>query len=142
MFPPETLILIVDDMTPMRTLVKGQVRNLGYRNLIEADNGRKAFDMLLNQHKIGKPVGVILSDWNMPVMTGIEFLKKVRSTDPFKSLPFIMITAESEKAQILEAIKNGVSNYVMKPFTPKMFQDKFKAVWEKLHGPSTPAPKK
>lgn len=132
MFPKEINILVVDDMPQMRRLVKGQVRNLGYRNLFDADNGDRAWRILVEQHRNGSPIGLILSDWNMPVMTGIDFLKKVRSTPEFSQLPFIMITAEGERTQILEAVKCGVSNYVMKPFTPQMFQTKFKAVWENM----------
>lgn len=134
MFPPDTNVLIVDDMKPMRNLVKGQVRQLGLKNIWEATNGKEAVHILQEQLKSGNPIHLILSDWNMPVMTGIDFLKAVRGHDVFKALPFVMITAEGEKHQILQAIQSGVSNYITKPFTPATFKSKLEIVWSKYAG--------
>ncbi len=134
MFPPNTNVLIVDDMKPMRMLVRGQVRLLGLRNSWEVANGKEALAVLEDQHQKGNPIHLILSDWNMPVMTGIDFLAAVRGSDKFKNLPFIMITAEGEKHQILNAAKAGVSNYVTKPFTPAQFKAKLEIVWSRYIG--------
>lgn len=134
MFPVTTNILIVDDMRPMRNLVRGQVRLLGMKNIWEASNGTEALQVLQNQLKSGHPIHLILSDWNMPVMTGIDFLKAVRASPDFGALPFIMITAEGEKRQILLAIQSGVSNYITKPFTPATFKQKLEIVWGKFAG--------
>lgn len=131
MFPTDIRILVVDDMKNMRQLVKGQLKSMGYKNIVEGNNGKVAFDVLEEQNKKGEPVGLILSDWNMPEMTGLEFLQKVRSTDLYKDLPFLMITAEGEQRQVIQAIKAGVSNYVTKPFSPQTFKTKFEAVWKK-----------
>lgn len=81
----------------------------------------------------GDPVGLVISDWNMPVLTGIEFLRKVRAEIKWANLPFILLTAEAERSQITEAIILGVSNYVLKPFTPKSLVEKMTAAWLKHH---------
>lgn len=134
MFPAETRILIVDDMTTMRSLVKSQLRQMGFKNYIEADDGEKGYQALLDQAENHQPIQLVLSDWNMPVHTGIEFLRRVRATPEFKNLPFMMITAEGEAHQVKEAVMLGVSNYVVKPFTPAILQEKLKLVWKK-HNP-------
>lgn len=134
MFPPNTNVLIVDDMRPMRTLVRGQARLLGLKNTWEATNGKEAMAILEAQHAEGNPIHLILSDWNMPVMTGIDFLLAVRTSPKFKTMPFVMITAEGEKQQVLLAIQRGVSNYISKPFTPAAFKSKLEIVWSKYAG--------
>lgn len=134
LFPPNTNVLIVDDMKPMRILVKGQTRLLGLKNIVEATNGKEAMAILTQRHLEGNPIHLILSDWNMPVMTGIDFLAAVRGSPDFKHLPFVMITAEGEKHQIVQAITRGVSNYITKPFTPASFKSKLEVVWSKYKG--------
>ena len=134
MFPPDTRVLVVDDMKVMRTLVKGQLRNLQLMNIVEAENGDEAFKTLVSQSDANTPVGLILSDWNMPVQTGIDFLKKVRSDPKFKSLPFILITAEGEVDQVKQALELGVSSFIRKPFAPATFQEKLEQVWKKITG--------
>jgi two-component system, chemotaxis family, chemotaxis protein CheY len=134
MFPADTRVLVVDDMAAMRQLVKGQVRNMGFKNVFDADHGETAFEILLTQLAKGEPIGLVLSDWNMPVMSGIDLLKKVRGMAEFKTLPFMLITAEGEQSQVVDAIKSGVSNYLVKPFTPAQIQEKIAAVWKK-HNP-------
>lgn len=126
MLPPEISILIVDDMKSMRTMVKGQLRQLGYSNFSEAEDGGKGFAMLEEMHRGGKPAQLVLSDWNMPNTTGIEFLKRVRGDSRFQNLLFVMITAEGELGQVKEAIGLGVTTYIVKPFTAETFQAKLK----------------
>jgi two-component system chemotaxis response regulator CheY len=134
MFPPQTNVLIVDDLKQMRGLVRGQARLLGLKNLWEATNGKEALALLEQQFSLKSPIQLILSDWNMPVMTGIDFLLAVRSSEKFKDLPFVMITAEGEKHQVVQAIQRGVSNYITKPFTPASFKSKLEIVWGKYQG--------
>ena len=110
---PDMKILVVDDFPTMRRIVKTLLRQNGYSDFIEAEDGEKAYALLESTPGIE----FIVSDWNMPNMTGIEFLKTVRADDRFKHLPFLMVTAEAEKENIMEAVKSGVSNYVVKPFT-------------------------
>ena len=132
MFPPKTRILVVDDMGPLRAIVKGQLRDLGFPDILEASDGHRAIEVLKTEFLKGQPVQLILSDWNMPVMKGIEFLKLVRADKRLGPLPFIMITAESERTLVMDAVKAGVSSYIMKPFTSTMLEAKMKTVWTKL----------
>lgn len=132
MFPQNTLFLLVDDMEPLRRVVRAMLKNLGYLNVLEASSGQQALQVLEKTFVIGKPVNVILSDWQMPAMTGIEFLEVVRTTEQYAHLPFLMITAEGQREQIIAAIQAGVSSYLMKPISAAMLEDKLKAVWLKM----------
>ncbi len=116
-------VLVVDDFSTMRKIVKNNLKGMGFNNIIEAENGQKALEELKKES-----VGLIISDWNMPVMTGIELLKAVRGDAGLKSIPFIMVTAEGQKDNVMEAAKAGVSNYVVKPFTPDTFSEKLQKV--------------
>ena len=115
MFNEKTKILVVDDMSTMRKIVTNVLRMSGFnKDLIqEAEDGEKAWSILESQ-----PIDLIVSDWNMPNMTGIELLRKVRTNGLYKDLPFILLTAENEAGQIKEAISLKVDGYVMKPFKP------------------------
>lgn len=117
-------VLVVDDFATMRRIVKGALKQLGFKDIIEAEDGKAAFDELKKEK-----VGLIVSDWNMPNMTGLELLKAVRSDDGLKDIPFLMVTAEGQKDNVVEAIKSGVNNYVVKPFTPDTFSEKLQKVF-------------
>jgi len=117
-------VLVVDDFATMRRIVKGALKQLGFKDIIEAEDGKAAFDELKKEK-----VGLIVSDWNMPNMTGLELLKAVRGDDGLKDIPFLMVTAEGQKDNVVEAIKSGVSNYVVKPFTPDTFSEKLQKVF-------------
>ena len=121
----ETLILVVDDSTPIRRVVKTTLAGLGFRRVIEANNGEAAWQMLQSGD-----VKLIISDWNMPNMTGIELLKAVRGDERFKTLPFLMLTTMAEKEHVLEAKLAGVSNYILKPFTDVQFEAKLATVFQ------------
>lgn len=119
-------ILIVDDFNTMRRIVKTCLKQLGFENVTEAEDGQVALSKLqLGQFKL------VISDWNMPNMMGIDLLKAVRSDEKLKTIPFIMITAEGQKENILEAAKSGVSNYIVKPFTADTLQQKLDVVFKK-----------
>ena len=128
MFPKETNILIVDDMSMMRKLVKAQLRDLGFTQIAEAQNGAEALTMIEQQDSQNTPVQLVLADWNMPILTGIELLAKLKASAKFKNLPFIIITAEGEVHQVTEAIKLGVSSFIRKPFSPESLKEKIEAV--------------
>jgi len=117
-------VLVVDDFATMRRIVKGVLKQLGFKDIIEADDGTTA----LNELKKEK-VGLIVSDWNMPKMTGLDLLKKVRGDEQLKEIPFIMVTAEGQKENVIEAVKAGVSNYIVKPFTPETLSEKLEKVF-------------
>jgi two-component system chemotaxis response regulator CheY len=124
-FDPSSMkVLVVDDFATMRRIIKNILLQLGFKNILEADDGTTAWE-ILNKEK----VDLIISDWNMPKMTGIELLKKVRGDDRFKDLPFLMVTAEAQKENIVEAVKYRVSQYIVKPFTPETLQEKLKKIF-------------
>ena len=124
LFKPDLKILVVDDFPTMRRIVKTLLRQNGFREFVEAEDGEKAYEMLKSEPGIE----LIVSDWNMPNMTGLELLKTVRADDNFKHLPFLMVTAEAEKENIIEAVKSGVSNYVVKPFTGQTLKEKLEKI--------------
>ncbi len=117
-------VLVVDDFSTMRRIVKNILRQLGFENIIEADDGETAIAKLETER-----VDFIISDWNMPKMSGLELLKWVRSHDEFKDLPFLMVTAEAQKENILEAVKAQVSNYIVKPFTAEVLSEKIEKIF-------------
>ncbi len=117
-------VLVVDDFATMRRIVKGVLKQLGFSNIIEAEDGSAALDTLKKEN-----IGLIVSDWNMPKMTGLDLLKAVRSDENLKQTPFIMVTAEGQKENVIEAVKAGVSNYIVKPFTPETFNEKLAKVF-------------
>jgi two-component system chemotaxis response regulator CheY len=127
MFPADTNILVVDDMLTMRKLVVKSLKELGFSNFVEATNGAEAYEKLA-----ATPIQLIISDWNMPQTTGLDLLKRIRAEAKTAHLPFIMVTAEAEKSQIVEAVQAGVSNYVVKPFTTQSLKEKLEAVAAKL----------
>jgi two-component system chemotaxis response regulator CheY len=113
-------ILVVDDFPVMRRIVKTLMKQNGFTNFIEAEDGQLALETL----KRTPDIEFVISDWNMPNMTGIELLKAVRADSALKHLPFLMVTAEAEKENIIEAVKSGVSNYIVKPFTAQTLGEK------------------
>jgi two-component system chemotaxis response regulator CheY len=117
-------ILIVDDFATMRRILKNTLKQIGLTNIIEADDGTTALKELENTK-----VDLIISDWNMPKMSGIELLKAVRGNSELKDLPFLMVTAEAQKQNVIEAVQAGVSNYVVKPFTPEAISEKLKKIF-------------
>ena len=132
MFKPTTKFLIVDDFGTMRKIVKKALSDLGYVNSVEAVDGQNAYQLLLDHAKTPEPFDFVISDWNMPNMAGIDLLKKCREEDPFKKIPFMLVTAESEQSQILEAVKAGVTDYVIKPFSPAMLKTKLENAYRKV----------
>lgn len=118
-------ILIVDDFATMRRIVKNILTQMGFKNFIEADDGTSAWDILQKEPDIK----LIVSDWNMPQMTGLELLKKVRADERFADIPFLMVTAEAQKENIVEAVKHKVSNYIVKPFTPEVLNEKIEKIF-------------
>ena len=119
-FRSDLKILVVDDFPTMRRIVKTLMRQNGFTNFTEAEDGAQALKMLNEQPDFE----MIVSDWNMPNMTGLELLKAVRADPKLKHIPFLMVTAEAEKENIIEAVKSGVSNYVVKPFTGQTLKEK------------------
>jgi two-component system, chemotaxis family, chemotaxis protein CheY len=121
MFDPTTRVLVVDDMMTMRKIVAKACKDIGFTDIVEAADGQKAWEAL---QASAPQVGLVISDWNMPNCTGLDLLKRVRADSRFNKVPFVLLTAESEGHQVAEAVKSGVDNYIVKPFTPDLLQKK------------------
>lgn len=129
MYTPETRFLVVDDFATMRKIIKKVLGELGYKNVDEADDGNTALPMVRNAASSGAGYGFIISDWNMPGMSGFELLKAVRGDSKTKDTPFMLVTAESEQKNVVEAVKAGVSDYVVKPFNATTLKQKLEAIY-------------
>ncbi|MFL6593473.1 MAG: chemotaxis response regulator CheY [Luteimonas sp.] len=120
-------ILIVDDFSTMRRIVKNLLIDLGFHNTSEADDGHSALAELRKA-----PFDLVITDWNMPGMPGIELLKQVRADAALAKIPVLMVTAEAKREQIIEAAQAGVNGYVIKPFTATALSDKLGKIFERL----------
>lgn len=120
-------ILIVDDFSTMRRIIKNLLRDLGFNNTQEADDGNTALPMLQSGN-----FDFLVTDWNMPGMTGIDLLKAVRADAKLAGLPVLMVTAEAKKDQIVEAAQAGVNGYIVKPFTAVTLKEKIDKIFERL----------
>lgn len=129
MFNLQTKILVVDDMMTMRKIVIKNLKELGFTNFIEAADGNLAWTAFTES---AEPVGLIVSDWNMPNCSGVELLRRVKADPRFKKTGFILVTAEAESHQVAEAVKAGVDQYVVKPFTKESLQAKLTLAHKKL----------
>ncbi len=122
---PNMKVLVVDDMVTMRRIVKNILKQLGFGNLDEAENGQEALQKLR-----ADTFGFVVSDWNMPVMTGIDMLRAIRADEKLKTIPVLMVTAEAQQSNLIEAVQAGVSNYIVKPFTAETMQEKIGKIFK------------
>jgi two-component system chemotaxis response regulator CheY len=120
-------ILVVDDFATMRKVIRNLLKQVGYENIVEAEDGVIALRTLKSQK-----IDLIVSDWNMPNMTGLELLKAVRADEDLKPTPFLMVTAEALQDNVIAAVEAGVSNYIVKPFTAETLNDKIMKIIEKI----------
>lgn len=120
-------ILIVDDFSTMRRIIKNLLRELGFNNTSEADDGNTALPVLQRGD-----FDFLVTDWNMPGMTGLDLLKAVRAEPELKHLPVLMVTAESKREQIIEAAQAGVNGYIVKPFTANTLKEKIEKIFERV----------
>ena len=117
-------LVVVDDSSTMRRIIKNTLGRLGYKDIYEGEDGLKGWEVL-NENP---DTGMLITDWNMPEMNGLELVKKVRADKRFIDLPIIMVTTEGGKAEVITALKAGVNNYIVKPFTPQVLKEKLGAV--------------
>ncbi len=117
-------VLIVDDFEMVRMMLKNALNGIGIKNISEATNGKQAKDMVLEKINSGAKFDIIFSDWNMPEMDGLELLKFCKGHEAIKKTPFIMVTAESESSFIMEAVRAGADDYLVKPFSPMLIDKK------------------
>ncbi len=117
-------LLVVDDSSTMRRIIKNTLARLGYKDVLEGADGVEGWNVI----DANPDVEMLITDWNMPEMNGLELVKKVRADERFKDLPIIMVTTEGGKAEVITALKAGVNNYIVKPFTPQVLKEKLGAV--------------
>ena len=117
-------LLVVDDSSTMRRIIKNTLERLGHKDVLQAAHGVEAWDLLCQNPDIG----VLITDWNMPEMNGLELVKKVRAESKYENMPIIMVTTEGGKAEVITALKAGVNNYIVKPFTPQVLKEKLEDV--------------
>lgn len=122
-------ILIVDDFSTMRRIIKNLLRDLGFTNTAEADDGATALPMLQSGS-----FDFLVTDWNMPIMSGLDLLREVRADENLKHLPVLMVTAEAKRDQIIAAAQAGVNGYVVKPFTAQALKDKIEKIFVRVNG--------
>lgn len=121
--PEGVCILVVDDFSTMRRVIRRILRDMGLENVVEADNGKKAWDMLQD-----RKFDIVICDWNMPRMSGLDLLEKVRADASLADLPFMMVTAEGKKNFIQQATRKGVTGYITKPFSAEQLAGKLKGM--------------
>lgn len=132
MFPKDASIIVADDMASVRTLVKGHLKALGYTFIYEAADGQECLRVMNQRREEGHLMSLVVLDWNMPHMTGIQVVEFMRTSDIFKNVPVIFLTSESERNQVTRAIISGVNQYIVKPFSPKTLEDKMKSVYKSI----------
>lgn len=120
-------ILIVDDFSTMRRIIKNLLRDLGFTNIVEADDGQSALPKLQ-----AGGIDFLVTDWNMPGMTGLDLLKAVRADSKLVKLPVLMVTAEAKREQIVIAAQAGVNGYIIKPFTGSTLKEKIDKIFERI----------
>ncbi len=120
-------ILVVDDFSTMRRIVKNLLGELGLTNVVEADDGKTALPILQSSR-----IDLVITDWNMPGVTGIELLKSIRSDPSLTAIPVLMVTAEAKREQIVNAAQAGVNGYIIKPFTAATLKEKLEKIFERL----------
>ena len=120
-------VLVVDDFATMRKIVRKILKQIGFEDITEAEDGNAALRVLKNEK-----IGLVVTDWNMPNMSGLELLQEIRRNGQTQKIPVLMVTAEGLKENVMEAVKAGVNNYVVKPFTAEVLQEKIETIFKKL----------
>lgn len=134
MYSLDTKFLIVDDNVNMRGSIVEILQNNGFDNLVQAQDGQAAINILESCFENLKPVDFVISDWNMPGMTGIDLLKFCRKSEKFKTLPFLMVTGERAEHLIIDAARSGVTDYLIKPVSAEKIKRKIEKVYQKING--------
>lgn len=120
-------------MPSIRDLLRAYLKELKYNNVSEVSNGREALQFMIASQAVNKGVQIVIADWNMPELNGLELLKEIRKTEEWRKLPYILLTSESEKTLVTQAIIAGVNQYIVKPFSQKIIKTKLDSVWSSLH---------
>ena len=133
MFATNTKFLVVDDFSTFTKMVLQSLKDLGYQNTSKAQDGSAALKLLKEAVAGGKPFDVVLSDWNMPVLNGLELLQACRKEESLKNVGFLMITSEGDQENVIAAVKAGVNDYIVKPFSKQLLSEKLAAVYKRMN---------
>ena len=133
MFATNTKFLVVDDFSTFTKMVLQSLKDLGYQNTFKAQDGSAALKLLKEAVAGGKPFDVVLSDWNMPVLNGLELLQACRKEESLKNVGFLMITSEGDQENVIAAVKAGVNDYIVKPFSKQLLSEKLAAVYKRMN---------
>ncbi len=125
-------ILIVEDSSTMRRIIKNTINIMGYTDILEAEDGAEAIDIL----DINPDINLVITDRKMPNMDGVELVRSIRVSDKYSSVPIVMITSEGGKIEVINALKAGVTSYIIKPLTPQVLKDKLEPIFESIEMPS------
>jgi two-component system chemotaxis response regulator CheY len=126
---PNMKMIVIDDLMTMRKITTRMLKDIGFKNIVEADDGQSGWQMIEDAAKEGKPFEFIISDSNMPKMNGLDLLIKIRKTEVISTTPFLMVTAEPEQSSIVKIVQAGVSSFVVKPFTPAVLKEKIAKIF-------------
>jgi len=129
-FPPQTKILVVEDTVPIREIITAFLRNLGFSNIFESEDVPGALKHLQTATDAHQPIELIISDWKMPGMSGLDLLNSVRRKPEWTKIPFVFLTSENKQDQIIRAIQSGANNYILKPLIEDTLRDKLRRTWE------------
>ena len=121
--------IVIDYMITIRKIITKMLKQIGFTNIQEADDGATAWPMIQQAQESGEPFEFIVSDWNMPKMSGLDLLIKIRATEGIKDTPFLMVTAEAEQSNVVKVVQAGVSNFVVKPFKPDTLKEKIAKIF-------------
>lgn len=136
MIKDQLKILIVDDFDMIRALIRESLKEIGYTNLTEGEDGLDGYEKILASQKEGNPFDLIFIDWNMPRMTGIEVIEKCKADESLRQLPFIMISTEREQKSVVTALRTGASDYIVKPFSSAQIYRKISRIFESSKKPA------
>jgi two-component system chemotaxis response regulator CheY len=124
-------IMVVDDVPTMRKMISGHLKQVGFKSVTEAESGESAWKLIQDGVANSQPFEFIISDWDMPGMNGLELLTKIRATEATKKLPFLMVTADAEQTTVVTAVKAGVNNFIVKPFSVATLKEKIDKIFNK-----------
>lgn len=126
-------ILVVDDFEIVRVSIRSALKQLGFPNVQEAEDGRVALEKIEGAYEAKAPFDVVFCDWNMPEVSGLQVIEKCRASELFRDLPIVMVTAEGDKESVVKALKAGASDYILKPVVPAMLEKRMKKIMEKVN---------
>jgi two-component system chemotaxis response regulator CheY len=133
MFPSHTYVLIAEDSAVVRGLIKSQLSQLGFKNVVEAEDGLVALKKIQEKQNEEDKIQLVIADWHMPNLSGLDLLVHIRSAAETKSIPFLMITGDQELSLVTLALSSGADDFVVKPVSEALLQERLKAIWERIN---------